>query len=95
MFAPNINQQYEKIFITLFSHGCFCGSLGTAIIDPSIRIFGNNGLSSVAGIDLTNNTIIALQGLGFKDYNAAGNGIDASNQDGMVNIQNWPVFGMY
>jgi len=123
MFAPNINQQYEKIFITLFSHGCFCGSLGTAIIDPSIRIFRNNGLSSVAqdlepeyitilpgglvaivglqennavaGIDLTNNTIIALQGLGFKDYNAAGNGIDASNQDGMVNIQNWPVFGMY
>ena len=94
-----------------------------AVIDPNIRIFGNNGLSSVAqdlepeyitvlpdgqtaivvlqennaiaGIDLTNNTIIDLIGLGFKDYNAAGNSIDASNQDAGVNIQNWPVYGMY
>ncbi|MCF8277029.1 MAG: choice-of-anchor I family protein [Flavobacteriales bacterium] len=94
-----------------------------AIIDPNIRIFGNDGLSSVAqdlepeyitvlpdgqtaivvlqennavaAIDLTNNTIIGLKGLGFKDYNAAGNSIDASNQDAGVNIQNWPVYGMY
>lgn len=51
--------------------------------------------NALAVIDLFEGRVEALVGLGFKDYNAAGNGIDASNKDGAVNITNWPVWGMY
>ncbi|MBO1050448.1 MAG: hypothetical protein HEQ10_23380, partial [Dolichospermum sp. DEX182a] len=33
--------------------------------------------------------------LGVKDYSLPGNGIDASDQDGGINITNWPVVGLY
>jgi hypothetical protein len=46
-------------------------------------------------IDLNLMAIVDVVGLGFKDYSLPGNGIDASNQDGGIHIQNWPVFGMY
>jgi hypothetical protein len=36
-----------------------------------------------------------LRGLGFKDHNRVGNGIDASDRDSRINIANWPVLGMY
>lgn len=39
--------------------------------------------------------VVALKGLGFKRHNRPGNGFDASNEDGAINIQNWPVRGMY
>ncbi len=51
--------------------------------------------NALAVIDIFDGRVEALVGLGFKDYNAAGNGIDASNEDGTVNITNWPVKGMY
>ncbi|MCC6186068.1 MAG: choice-of-anchor I family protein, partial [Chitinophagaceae bacterium] len=46
-------------------------------------------------VDLTADTIKSYKGLGFKDYNLAGNGIDASDRDGKINIQNYPVKGVY
>ena len=46
-------------------------------------------------IDLTSNTISSYKGLGFKDHSLPGNGMDASNKDNTINIQNWPVKGVY
>lgn len=47
-------------------------------------------------LNLTNNTFTSLIGLGFKNHNLVGNGLDASDRDnGTINIANYPVFGMY
>lgn len=51
----------------------------------------NNG---IARIDLTTNTITNIFPLGFKDYNVAANGIDASDQDGTVALSPRPVRGL-
>jgi hypothetical protein len=51
--------------------------------------------NAVAEINLSNNTVTRIVGLGFKDYSIPGNELDASNRDGLVNIRNWPVFGVY
>lgn len=50
--------------------------------------------SAIAVLDLTNNTVKKIIGMGFKDHTIPGNEIDASQQDG-VNIKTWPVMGMY
>lgn len=46
-------------------------------------------------IDVATGQVEDIWGLGFKDHMLAGNGLDASNQDGTINIANWPVKGMY
>jgi 2',3'-cyclic-nucleotide 2'-phosphodiesterase/3'-nucleotidase/5'-nucleotidase len=47
-------------------------------------------------INLKNNKIVSLIGLGFKDYMDVNNKLDASDQNSaIVNITNWPVYGMY
>ena len=51
--------------------------------------------NAVAVVDLNIDSIIALTGLGFKNHNLAGNGIDASDLSGSINITTWPVWGMY
>ena len=33
--------------------------------------------------------------LGYKDHRVLGNELDASDRDGLINIRNWPVLGMY
>lgn len=93
-----------------------------ADLDPSIRIFGNDGQATtvqdlepeyittspdsklayvvyqennaVGIIDLETNAI-TLIGLGYKDHSLPGNGFDASSENPEINIQEWPVFGMY
>jgi hypothetical protein len=67
----------------------------TVLPDGSAAIVTLQENNAAAAIDLSTNTIVGLFALGFKDYSASGNGIDASNSDGIVNIQNWPVYGMY
>ncbi|MBQ0786122.1 MAG: choice-of-anchor I family protein [Oceanihabitans sp.] len=52
----------------------------------------NNGMAKV---NLVSKTIEAIYPFGFKDYNAAGNEIDASDKDNVTALKNWPVFGMY
>lgn len=60
----------------------------------------NNGM---ALIDLNSKTITDILPFGFKDYNAPGNTIDASDEGGtniptlvpVVNFNSWPVYGMY
>ena len=51
--------------------------------------------NAVVRIDLATNSIVSITGLGLKDHSLTGNGLDASNQDAGINIQNWPVFGVY
>lgn len=58
--------------------------------------------NALAIIDIPSATVTELAGLGTKDHNAAGNGLDASDRDGIpvanagrINIQNWPVRGLY
>lgn len=46
-------------------------------------------------LDLVNDTILSYKGLGFKDHSIVGNGMDVSNRDGKIQINNWPVKGIY
>jgi hypothetical protein len=52
----------------------------------------NNGL---ARIDLESKTISDLFPLGFKDYSLPENAIDVSDEDGKIQLNTWPVKGMY
>ena len=51
--------------------------------------------NAVAVVNVRRAQIEAVVGLGFKDHSAYGNALDASNRDDAINIQNWPVYGMY
>lgn len=51
--------------------------------------------NAIAVIDIRNAEVTKLIGLGFKDHSLSGSGIDASDRDGTVNIDNWPVNGVY
>lgn len=78
-------------------------------LEPEYIAFSSDGLSAFvtlqennafAVLDITNATITQIIPLGRKDYNLPGNGIDASDRDltassGIINIQNWPVSGLY
>ena len=57
-----------------------------------IALQENNGL---AVIDIENAEATALIPLGFKDHSVEGAGFDASNEDGVINIEPRPTFGMY
>jgi len=46
-------------------------------------------------IDLAAGTVTAVIPFGFKDHSQPGNELDAGKDDGVINIANWPVFGMY
>ena len=52
----------------------------------------NNGLAIV---DIATKKITNLFGLGFKDFNAAGNEIDICDLDESVHQSNWHIYGMY
>jgi uncharacterized protein len=56
--------------------------------------------NAIAILDIATATITSVTSLGVKDYSLAGNGFDASDRDltsstGKINIQNWPVAGLY
>lgn len=58
--------------------------------------------NAVAELDIATATFTQILPLGLKDHNLAGNGLDASDRDlepgfttGKINIQNWPIKGMY
>jgi DNA-binding beta-propeller fold protein YncE len=51
--------------------------------------------NALAVIDLASATISTIYALGFKDHNVEGSGLDLSNEDGAINIANWPILGMY
>ncbi len=58
--------------------------------------------NAVAELDIATATFLQILPLGLKDHNLPGKGFDASDRDlspgfstGTINIQNWPVYGMY
>ena len=51
--------------------------------------------NAIAILDIASETITDIAPLGLKDHSLPGNGLDASDRDDAINIQNWPVFGMY
>jgi uncharacterized protein len=51
--------------------------------------------NAIAILDIEAGVFTRLAGLGFKDHSRRRNAIDVSDQDGGINIANWPVFGMY
>lgn len=59
--------------------------------------------NALAIVDIATSKVTSVVPLGFKNHNLAGNGLDASDRDvngsssggGKINIQNWPVLGMY
>ncbi len=103
-------------------HADFSAFVGQSL-DPSIRIFGNNGQATltqdiepeyiaiapdgktayvvcqennaIAIVDIESATVIALKGLGYKDHSLPGNKMDASDRDDVINLQSYPVLGMY
>ncbi|ESP87221.1 5'-nucleotidase [Candidatus Halobonum tyrrellensis G22] len=50
--------------------------------------------NAIAEIDVDAAEVTDLWALGFKDYSLAGNELDASNEDGGVNVRNWPIHGI-
>ncbi|MFN5324239.1 MAG: choice-of-anchor I family protein [Bacteroidota bacterium] len=51
--------------------------------------------NAMAEVNLTTNRIVRVWPLGFKDHSVSGNGMDVSDRSGSVQINTWPVKGMY
>lgn len=51
--------------------------------------------NAMAVVDIKQARVQKLLPFGTKDHSLPGNELDASNQDGAINIANWPVRGMY
>ena len=51
--------------------------------------------NALAIIDIASATVTRIAPLGYKDHRVPGNGFDASDRDGGINIRSWPVLGMY
>lgn len=58
--------------------------------------------NAIATLDIPSAIFKKIVGLGFKDHTQAANKLDASDRDvpgssnnGIINIRNWPVLGMY
>lgn len=51
--------------------------------------------NAFAILDLQTLTITSIVPLGLKNHALLGNQFDASDRDNLINIANWPVYGMY
>lgn len=51
--------------------------------------------NALAQLDLRAKTVTGIMALGYSDHSRPGFGIDASDRDGAINVQNWPVKGLY
>ncbi|MEQ8995259.1 MAG: choice-of-anchor I family protein [Coleofasciculus sp. B1-GNL1-01] len=52
--------------------------------------------NAIAVVDIASGQVEKVIGLGFKDYSVPGNALDASDEDGKINITNYNnLFGMY
>lgn len=81
------------------------GTLLQYDLEPEYITFASTFLSEfIFAVCQENNAVVALDpatglidflGLGYKDHSIAGNGFDASNEDGGINIQTHNVRGLY
>lgn len=88
VFGPNatVAQDFEPEYIAFYDN-----------TKAAVTLQENN---AVAIIDIASATVTNVYPLGLKDHSLAGNGFDASDRDltsstGKINIQNWPVKGMF
>ena len=51
--------------------------------------------NALAIVDIATATVTDILPLGYKDHSLSANALDASNDDGMINITTWPVRGFY
>lgn len=51
--------------------------------------------NAFAIVDIDAGTVTDLIPLGYKDHSLTENALDASDQDGVINIRTWPIRGMY
>jgi len=51
--------------------------------------------NALAILDISSATVTSVVALGTKEHIAVGAGIDASDRDSAINIQPWPVVGLY
>ena len=84
IFGPNasVAQDLEPEYIAIGPYGKFA----------YVALQENN---AIAVINIKYARCERIYSLGLKDHSLAGNALDASNKDDMINITNWPVFGMY
>jgi DNA-binding beta-propeller fold protein YncE len=84
IFGPNatVAQNLEPEYITVSADG-----------KKAWVTFQEN--NAIGLLDLETREFTEIVGLGFKDHTLPGNGLDASDRDGGINIKNWPIFGMY
>jgi hypothetical protein len=91
---------------TLRSQGVriFPGQTVSQDVEPEYITVSDDGTSAwvslqennaIAIVNIVNAQVTSILPLGAKNFNALGNGFDPSDQDGGVNINNWPVFGLY
>lgn len=84
IFGPgaSVAQDIEPEYVTLSSNGRRAW----------VALQENNAL---AVVDVRRAKVTRLLPLGLKDHGRVGQGLDASDRDGAVNIRRWPVKGMY
>jgi 2',3'-cyclic-nucleotide 2'-phosphodiesterase/3'-nucleotidase/5'-nucleotidase len=51
--------------------------------------------NAIATVDLGTATVTKVMPLGWKDHSVAGQGLDASEEDGDINIAQWPLRGLF
>jgi hypothetical protein len=51
--------------------------------------------NALAVVDIKAAKVVEILSFGYKDHNVEGQGLDASDDDDVINIQAWPVLGMY
>jgi DNA-binding beta-propeller fold protein YncE len=86
-FRATVAQSFEPEYITVSEDGS----------KAFVALQENN---AIVVINLADNSIDKIFGLGFKDHSIPGNEMDAGDEDGpggtaKVNIRNWPVKGIY
>ena len=84
IFGPNatVAQDLEPEYITISEDG------STAYVSCQ----ENN---AIAIIDIVSATVTDIKPLGFKDHSLPENALDPGDKDSGINIQTWPLFGMY
>lgn len=84
IYGPNatVAQDLEPEYITLSKDGRLAW----------VTLQENNAM---AVINVSRAKVMDIRPLGYKDHHLSGNELDASDRDGVINIRNWPVLGMY
>jgi hypothetical protein len=106
VITANFNA-FDSQLAALRAHGVRIYGLGATVskdLEPEYIAFSSDGNTAyvtlqennaIGVLDMATKTITAIRPLGLKDHSLLKNGLDASDQSGVVNISNLPVKGMY